>query len=165
MSDTETRVVNETTGGEKGSKLARFDLLPTAPLKAIAEHFGRGAAKYEDRNWERGYDWSLSYAAMQRHLNAWWGGEDLDPELGSSHLAAVAFHVLALLEFEVTHPELDDRAASQATVEVEVTTMGDASPRYINVEVPFDTSAFQSHLDEVRAYIADIAGRTVTGER
>lgn len=105
----EIRVVNETTGGEKGQKLARFDLLPAGPLQAVAEHFGRGAAKYEDRNWERGYDWSLSFGALQRHAWAFWGGEDIDAETGSPHLAAVAFHALALLEFATTHPELDDR--------------------------------------------------------
>ena len=109
MPETEQRITNATTGGQKGRKLARFDLLPPGPLKQIAEHYGKGAAKYEDRNWERGYAWTLSYGALQRHLNAWYAGEDNDTETGSSHLAAAAFHVLALLEFGDTHPELDDR--------------------------------------------------------
>lgn len=106
---TETRVTNPTTGGEKGSKLARYDLLPAEPLRQVAEHYGRGAAKYADRNWERGYDWSLSFAALQRHAWQFWGGEDLDPETRSHHMAAVVFHALALMEFSATHPELDDR--------------------------------------------------------
>lgn len=76
------------TGGQKGVKLARFELIPTGPLKAVAEHYGKGAEKYEDRNWERGYEWSKSYAALQRHLNAFWSGEDIDEETGSPHLAA-----------------------------------------------------------------------------
>lgn len=105
----ETRIVNEATGGEKGQKLARFDLLPSGPLQQVAEHFGRGAAKYADRNWERGYDWSLSFGALQRHAWAFWGGEDIDAETGSHHMAAVTFHALALLEFAQTHAELDDR--------------------------------------------------------
>lgn len=109
---TEERVVNPTTGGEKGTKLARFELLPPDALRQIAEQFGRGASKYADRNWERGYDWSLSFGALQRHLWAWWGGEDDDPEFGSSHLAAAGFHVLALLTFMASHPELDDRPTS-----------------------------------------------------
>lgn len=106
---TEERVVNEKTGGEKGKKLQRFDLIPPGPLWQLAEHYGRGAEKYADRNWERGVDWSLAFAALQRHAWAWWNGEDDDPETGSHHLACVAWHAFALLEYQRTHPELDDR--------------------------------------------------------
>jgi hypothetical protein len=105
----EVRVVDERTGAEKGSKLARFDLLPWPALHEVAEHFGRGALKYEDRNWERGYNWSLSFAALHRHLAAWWGREDFDEETTSHHLAAVAWHALALLTFKDTFPEGDNR--------------------------------------------------------
>jgi hypothetical protein len=49
--------VDPVTGGVKGQKLARFDLIPVNPLWELAEHFGRGAQKYADRNFERGYDW------------------------------------------------------------------------------------------------------------
>jgi hypothetical protein len=62
-----------------------------------------------DRNWEQGYSWSLSFAALQRHAWQFWSGEDIDQETGSHHLAAVAFHALALLEYKRTHPEKDDR--------------------------------------------------------
>lgn len=116
----EVRVVNAATGGEKGSKDERFDLIPAGPLAKIARHFGIGARKYADRNWERGYNWSLSYGALQRHLNAFWAGEDLDEETQSPHLAAAAFHVLALLEFAETHPELDDRPGSATKVQREL---------------------------------------------
>lgn len=108
---TEEVVYNEKTGARKGSKLARFDLIPTGPLTQLAEHYGRGSKKYEDRNWEKGYDWKYSYSALQRHANAFWGGEDIDEETGSPHIIAVAWHALALAEFMQTHPELDDRPA------------------------------------------------------
>ncbi|ASZ74361.1 hypothetical protein SEA_KINGBOB_47 [Arthrobacter phage KingBob] len=97
------------TGAEKGVKEARFDLIPVGPLEQLAIHFGRGAQKYEPHNWRKGYELSKGYAALQRHANAWWAGENLDPEIGTSHLAAVAFHALALLELLETHPEMDDR--------------------------------------------------------
>lgn len=42
----EVAVVNAVTGGRKGSKLARFDLLPWDALWALAEHFGKGSIKY-----------------------------------------------------------------------------------------------------------------------
>ena len=111
--DREVTVVDEETGGAKGRKLARHELLPPESLTAIAERFGLGAAKYEDRNWEKGYDWSLSYGALQRHLLAWWGGEDVDEEFGDSHLAAAGFHVLVLLSFIENHLDGDDRPVTK----------------------------------------------------
>jgi hypothetical protein len=108
MSD-EVRVIDPDTGGEKGKKLARFDLIPTLPLWLLAEHYGKGAEKYSERNYERGYAWSLSYGAAQRHLNLFWDGEDVDPENGGLHLIAAAWHCFALVLFMSTHPEKDDR--------------------------------------------------------
>lgn len=110
VSTDEVIVTDPDTGGKKGTKSARFDLLPTRALHYLATHYGKGASKYGDRNWELGYSWSLSYAALQRHLNAFWSGEDTDEETGSSHLDAAAFHILALRTFVDTHPEKDDRS-------------------------------------------------------
>lgn len=103
--------ITSSTGGQKGRKLARFDLLPWGALTKVAEHYGRGAAKYDDHNWRKGYEWSLSVGALGRHLAAFMEGEDNDPETGSPHMAAVAFHALSLLTFMNEHPELDDRFA------------------------------------------------------
>lgn len=98
-----------TTGGEKGTKAERFDLIPTQALAKVARHYGAGAEKYAAHNWRRGYEWSKSYAAAQRHLNAFWGGEDTDAETGSPHMAAVAFHALTLLTFMDEQRVFDDR--------------------------------------------------------
>lgn len=112
----ETRVTDPNTGGQKCSKEERFDLIPVAPLTELARLYGRGAQKYETRNWERGYKWSLSYAAMQRHANLFWSGESVDPQFPNCHhLAAVVFHAMAMMEFERTHPELDDRPKQKET--------------------------------------------------
>ena len=92
----ETRVTDPVTGGQKGSKLARFSLIPPDFLWALAEHYGRGALKYEDRNWQKGYKWGLSLDALDRHLIQWLMGEDLDAETGTHHLVAVAWHAIAL---------------------------------------------------------------------
>jgi hypothetical protein len=87
----------------------RFDLIPTRPMVQLAEIYAYGAAKYADRNWEKGMEFSRVYAAAQRHLHAYWSGQDLDEESALPHLAHAAFGLLALLEFTTTHPELDDR--------------------------------------------------------
>lgn len=66
------------TGGQKGVKLERHDLIPAGPLKLLAEHFGKGAMKYDEHQWRQGYEWSKSYSAKQRHDNAWLAGFDYD---------------------------------------------------------------------------------------
>lgn len=100
MDSTEVRIIDTATGGEKGSKMARFDLVPPAVLWALAEHYGVGCTKYADRNWEKGYRWGLSVAALERHLTQWKLGEQLDSETNSHHLIAVIWHAMALYEFE-----------------------------------------------------------------
>lgn len=112
----ETRVIDPTTGGAKGSKLARYDLIPPGALMALAEHYGKGEVKYPSdpegavgANWMRGYRWGLSYAALMRHLEAWRAGESYDAETGSHHLIAVAWHAFALFTFETQNLGTDDR--------------------------------------------------------
>lgn len=105
----ESRQVDNGSGAEKGSKIDRYDLIPTKPLQEVARLYGVGANKYAERNWEKGYDWSLSYGALQRHANQFWSGEDFDEETGLSHMAAVVFHAFALMEFTMTNRERDNR--------------------------------------------------------
>lgn len=109
----ETRVTSA-TGGAKGQKEARFDLIPPGPLKELAVLYDRGATKYdetnEDANWKRGYPWSLSYAALMRHLQLWWSREeDHDLEMGVKHLTNVAWHAFNLMWFMENRTEFDDR--------------------------------------------------------
>lgn len=54
-----------------------------------------------DRNWERGYNWSLSVDALERHLNQWKAGEIYDPETGTHHLICVAWHACALFCYSI----------------------------------------------------------------
>lgn len=106
----EVRVTDPTTGGEKGSKLARFDLIPSQALWGLAEVYGRGAKKYADRNWERGYAWGLSMAALERHYNQWKQGESIDGETGAHHLLQVAWHAFTLYMFQMFGRGTDDRS-------------------------------------------------------
>jgi hypothetical protein len=85
------------TGGQKGVKPQRHDLLPRQALDMIAEVYAFGAEKYADHNWRHGYEWGKSYAALQRHITAFWDGETVDEESGLNHLAHAGFHIFALL--------------------------------------------------------------------
>lgn len=101
------------TGGAKNVKPEKFSLIPTQALAKVAEHYGVGAEKYAAHQWRQGYEWSKSYDALQRHANAFWAGEDNDPETKTPHMAAVAFHALTLLTFMEEHPNHDDRYKEQ----------------------------------------------------
>jgi len=105
----ETRIINEKTGGMKGSKPVQIHQLPLEAFTQLGAVYAFGAQKYDDYNFRKGYDWSLSFDAMQRHAFAFWGGEDLDPESGLPHMAHVMWHAATLLAFMADHPDLDDR--------------------------------------------------------
>lgn len=116
----EVRIVNEKTGGQKGSKNIQMSYLPHDELKDVLRLYHEGAKKYAKDNWKLGFDWSLSYDALQRHAMDFWNGEseheviDGDPDTRCKHLASVVFHALALMYFENNHTELDDRPSSKA---------------------------------------------------
>lgn len=108
---TEIRTTSS-TGGEKGVKAQRYDLMPKAGLDAIAEVFAFGAEKYASHNWRRGYEWSKSYSALMRHMTAHWDGETHDPESGLPHLAHAGCHVMFMLTWLAEQGEggqFDDR--------------------------------------------------------
>jgi len=111
------------SGGVKGVKSARFDLLPFDALWQIALVYGMGATKYAARNWESGYDWSQSFGALQRHLALFWSGEEVDEESGLSHLAHAGWHCLALLAFQARELGNDDRTLDREALEKGLETM------------------------------------------
>lgn len=116
----------------------RIELMPERPLMLIGDVYTGGAHKYtvykdengnevlgkdipfEDRhkyeivddgadNWRKGLSWTEATGSVLRHIMAYKNGEDIDPELGTYHLANAAWGIISLLEFYQTHPELDDR--------------------------------------------------------
>lgn len=105
----EERIVDPKTGGEKGSKPERHDLVPVHPRDEEARVYGFGALKYAPNNWRKGYAWGLSMAALLRHVFAFWRGESHDPESGLHHLAHAKFHCNTLMEFDRCELGTDDR--------------------------------------------------------
>lgn len=78
-------------------------------IKAIAEVMGHGAEKYGKYNWRKGLAWTRVYSAAQRHLLAWLGGEERDPETRCSHLAHAGCCIMFLLNYTKNRISLDDR--------------------------------------------------------
>ena len=87
----------------------RYDLIPPEALEGLAQVLTFGAEKYSDRNWEKGMRWGRVFAAVMRHLWAWWMGESLDSETGLSHLHHAACCIAFLQTYEVRKMGADDR--------------------------------------------------------
>lgn len=86
-----------------------YHLWPFDASDEIVRVLDFGANKYAARNWERGMAWSRPFAALMRHMGAWWMGQDKDPETGLSHLAHAGCCLLFLLAYEQRGVGTDDR--------------------------------------------------------
>lgn len=111
-----TNTSNPVDFPKSSGKALKFDsdklplnLLSTEAMNQTAAVLKFGAEKYAEHNWRKGFAWSRPLAAAMRHITAFNDGEDCDPESGLSHLAHAACCIMFLLEFQKTHPELDDR--------------------------------------------------------
>lgn len=88
----------------------RFDLIPPYPLTRLAQLYERGAAKYGDRNWEKGQPVMRYMDSLLRHATNFLEGEDTE-----DHLAAIVFNAfgaiftLRQIELGKLPVELDDR--------------------------------------------------------
>jgi len=103
-----------TEGQKFDADKARYDLIPPEIEEAIAKVLTFGAAKYGERNWELGMRWGRPYAALRRHMSAWWGGEDNDPETGMPHTWHAACCIAFIVAFEARGVGTDDRPNSKA---------------------------------------------------
>lgn len=90
-----------------------YSLIPTDGVRCLADHYTLGAKKYAARNWELGMAYSRCYNSLNRHLTAWWEGEDWDTDdkTGSKslHLVAVVWNAMALLVYSLRGIGTDDR--------------------------------------------------------
>lgn len=100
-----------TEGRKDDAGKAPWHLAPWDAFRAIVHVLRFGAEKYAPRNWENGMAWSRPFAALQRHLAAWWEGEKVDPETGMSHLWHAGCCIVFLIAYELRGVGTDDRPA------------------------------------------------------
>lgn len=77
----------------------RYDLVPLAPLKRLAELYTRGAALYGDRNWELANgpeEINRFKSSAWRHFIQYMNGET-----DEDHGAAAVWNLFALMDKEV----------------------------------------------------------------
>jgi hypothetical protein len=113
-----SKYVDPETGGAKEESLSRYDLVPPDGLTELAKVYGYGEQKYpsgpDGPNYLRGYPWHLSIASLERHVQKFKAGEDIDPETGLHHLAHAAWHAMTLVAFGRRGLGRDDRVKLKA---------------------------------------------------
>ena len=85
-------------------------------IKGTAEGLTYGYTKYDEKRGEiqnylkgDGFHYSTIYDSLQRHLNAWQSGENIDEESGLHHLKLASANLMFLLTYELTGNGIDDR--------------------------------------------------------
>lgn len=93
-----------------GSDKLPLELIPDTAIAYESLAFLEGASKYGRYNWRvAGVRSSVYVAALRRHLNSYWNGEDFDPTTGIHHLASVRACAAIILDAGVCGKLTDDR--------------------------------------------------------
>lgn len=86
-----------------------LSLIPKVFLEEVAKAFMVGEKKYGRYNYCKGHKASQLIAAAQRHLTAWFNGEEYDPIDGQHHLGSVGACIAMLLRQNELGTLTDDR--------------------------------------------------------
>jgi len=78
----------------------KLGLISTVFMWGMAKVMTANIPEYGEHNWRKGMEWDRPYNAVQRHLTAWWDGQDLDPKSKVSHLWHAACELMFLVEYE-----------------------------------------------------------------
>ena len=81
----------------------RMDLLPWAAIMEVSIHCERGAAKYGERNIDKGVPMHSLLDSALRHLAKYMEGAKDEP-----HLVAAVWNLLWAVQFEKVKPEMQD---------------------------------------------------------
>lgn len=87
-----------------------LDMCPDTLRAGVAMAFLEGTLKYGKTNWRvAGVRASVYKAALDRHMAAYWNGEDVDEESGLPHLWKAAACIAILIDAGAVGKLTDDR--------------------------------------------------------
>lgn len=93
-----------------GSDKIPFHLWPETASILGSLGLLEGALKYGRANWrEAGVRASIYYDALRRHMNAWFEGEDADPDSGLPHEAHMLACIAIIIDAKAAGKFVDDR--------------------------------------------------------
>ena len=93
-----------------GTRKAPMSTIPGNVLAEIGVAMLEGACKYGRHNYRvAGVRASVYYDGVNRHITAWWEGEDYDPDSGLSHITKAITSLVVLRDAMIQGKCTDDR--------------------------------------------------------
>jgi hypothetical protein len=94
----------------EGRKKRQRSFTPVGVLHEIDQGMAEGARKYGPYNWRKTpIHVSDYYNGASRHLEAWWSGEDIDPDSGIHHISKLITNLVVLRDAMLHGTATDDR--------------------------------------------------------
>jgi len=98
---------------EKGERYnqgkPKWSLLDYNTIEGLVKVLDFGMRKYAAHNWKKGLPYSEIVDSLQRHLNSFMNGEELDPESGLPHVDHMQCNTMFLSFMAKNRPDMDDR--------------------------------------------------------
>jgi hypothetical protein len=93
-----------------GTKKVPYSTVPAGPLAELGLAMLEGALKYGRHNYRAvGVRTSVYYDACRRHLDAFWEGQDIDPDSGLPHIIKAIACLVVLRDSQIIGNVVDDR--------------------------------------------------------
>ncbi|MFA5669984.1 MAG: dATP/dGTP diphosphohydrolase domain-containing protein [Balneolaceae bacterium] len=93
-----------------GVRKAPMSTVSAAVMAEIGVGMLEGAVKYGRHNYRVvGVRASSYYDAAKRHIQAWWEGEDIDPDSGLNHIVKAITSLVVLRDAMIQNKMTDDR--------------------------------------------------------
>ena len=101
-------------GVKDDSSKPPMHLIDGYALEQLANVLAFGAEKYAPHNWRKGLAQTRLISAAMRHLSAFNGGQDTDPETGLHHAAHAMCCCMFMVWMSANKPQFDDRYKGDA---------------------------------------------------
>lgn len=103
-----------------GAKKVPLHLVPPSAKHFLAEALANGASKYGPYNWrDAAISVSVYKAAMERHMDAFWDGEDYAQDSGVHHVAHAMTCCALILDAMTIGKLVDDRPTAGASAQLQ----------------------------------------------
>lgn len=114
------------------SKVPGFSVVPRRVIGELGLALLEGACKYGRHNYRAsGVRASVYVDALDRHLSAWWEGQELDPDSGLSHVTKAIACLTVMRDSMLEGNFVDDRPPRASSSETWIAEQNEAARKIL----------------------------------